>query len=80
MSQKLSRPKRWASTLWGWGTFPNHRGYVGVYDDDRIQISFLSKASELEVAGDGCWIRLSRQDARMLARRLNQCLDRTAKP
>ena len=54
---------------------------IGVYPQWIVR---TSDESTLEVqffpdAGDGLGFKISRSDARMLARRLNQCLDDTMK-
>ena len=53
------------------GVTPN--GVVRTTDDDRILIAVWDGKAEERV------ITVSRRDARLLARRINQCLDGTAK-
>lgn len=52
------------------GSYPQQ--YVRTADEQTLELSFHTEA---EFAG---WaVKLSRRDARMLARRINQCLDET---
>jgi len=52
------------------GVYPN--GWVETASDDRIAISYTHGI------GHGVYrIELSRKDARLLAKRINQCLDDT---
>lgn len=57
---------------------------IGVYPnqwvraiDDTIEIAFADETTRQ--TGDGWRVSLSRADARLLAKRLNQCLDETRK-
>lgn len=45
--------------------------YVRTADESNVEVTFVI------AAGEAWAVRLSRHDARMLARRLNQCLDET---
>ena len=62
------------ATVWGVGIPPNMRAYVCTLDDDQILIAVADQWR-------GGWddIEVDRQTARMIARRINQCLDATAK-
>ena len=51
--------------------YPN--GYVRTADNDMVQVIFC------EERGQTCGLMLTRKDARLLAKRINQCLDRTVK-
>jgi hypothetical protein len=68
------RFKKWRSTCWAWGkigTREGSRGYVSV-TDVGIHISLYR---DDEVIGFG--LDLTRFEARMLARRINECLEAT---
>jgi hypothetical protein len=52
------------------GKYPN--GYVQTTEDNQILMSFFDKEGE-----DGIGIIRSRRDARLLARRILQCLEKT---
>lgn len=69
----MSRPNRAPSTVWGLrplGTYPN--GYVRTLEEDDIEIVHIEKErSPAE------FLVMSRKDARLLAKRINQCLDKT---
>lgn len=54
-------------TIWPLRMEPS--AYVRTTDDDRIEL----------VTYDGFRLVIDRADARLLARRINQCLDKTAK-
>jgi hypothetical protein len=63
------------SIIWslrGVGTYPN--GYVRTTDDDGIH---LVQVDTEDGPVQEMW--LTRADARLLARRINECLDRTRK-
>lgn len=67
-------PNRAPSTVWLLrhpGTYPN--GYVLTRVNEEIRISFFDSEDF------GNHIFMSRQDARLLAKRINQCLDATVK-
>lgn len=51
------------------GSYPQQ--YVRTADDENLELSFHVEHR------DGWAVKLSRRDARMLARRINQCLDET---
>lgn len=53
----------------------NHNGQISTTEHDMIQIMWWND----RVDGDLMSIVLPRQSARMLAKRLNQCLDSTNK-
>lgn len=53
------------------GVYP--QWIVKTHDVDTLEIQCFPDA------GDGVGLRISRKDARMLAKRLNQCLDDTMK-
>ena len=61
------------TTVWGVGLPPDMRAYVRTGDQDSIRIA-------AEVDGYG-WSELvvDRQTARMIAKRINECLDATVK-
>lgn len=63
------------TTVWGVGMPPNMRAYVRTSDDDCIEISAKNPWDD----GDWEWLVVDRQTARMIARRINECLDATAK-
>lgn len=68
------KPNRAPNTSWMMrtpGTYPN--GYVRTLPGDRIQISYYDHQHHPQT------IMLDRQDARLLAKRVNQCLDETVK-
>lgn len=52
------------------GTYPN--AYVETVDKDRVAIAFLNREPIPSWA-----VELTRRDARLLAKRINQCLDET---
>jgi len=52
------------------GGYPN--GYVRTEDEKHLDISFF-----LEEGRDGAGFTVTRQFAKMLARRINQCLEAT---
>ncbi|HEX6684984.1 MAG TPA: hypothetical protein VF062_19500 [Candidatus Limnocylindrales bacterium] len=62
-----------ASWLMRWpaSVYPN--GYVRTAIDDLIQIVYFERDGQAQV------LMLNRRDARLLARRINQCLDGTVK-
>lgn len=66
------------TTVWGVGMPPNMRAYVRTTDDDRI---LIAAADQLDENGLDDWFALDvdRQTARMIARRINECLDATVK-
>lgn len=55
------------------GVYPQQ--YVRTLDEDHIGVSFHATLNGL-----GREVRLTRHEARMLARRLNECLDDTRSP
>ena len=60
-------------TVWGLrypGTYPN--GHVRTTDDDEIEVGYYHGFTER-------YITLPRRDARLLAKRINQCLDKTTR-
>jgi len=61
------------TTVWGVGMPPNMRAYVRTADDAGITIAARDR--------DEGWKALvvDRQTARMIARRINECLDETKK-
>ena len=62
------------STIWPVrqvGVYPNY--YVQTEDDDRISIASADGGMYMTA------ILMSRKDARLLAKRINQCLDETVK-
>jgi hypothetical protein len=62
-------------TIWGLrplGTYPN--GYVRTDENDDIEI--------VHTESENCpteFLVMSRRDARLLAKRINQCLDKTTR-
>ena len=52
-------------------SYPN--GYVNTADGDLIQVVYFERPSYPQT------LTLSRKDARLLAKRINQCLDGTVK-
>jgi len=71
----MSEPNRASNTLWcmRWppATYPN--GYVSTREDDLIQVAYFEREGYPQS------MTLSRKDARLLAKRINQCLDGTVK-
>lgn len=70
----LRKANRSPGTVWAMlriGTFPN--GFVRTLEDDKILVTY-----HLE-RGDMQFIRLTRRHARLLAKRINECLDDTNK-
>lgn len=61
-----------------WGLRKNGLGYVRTLPDDQILVSVINSGSTLVHPGRGL-IAMDRATARLLARRINQCLDATAK-
>lgn len=63
------------SIVWTVGRHPNVRAYVRTTVSDKIMIAADDQKR------DGLWdyIEVDRQTARMIARRINQCLDATVK-
>jgi len=57
---------RWPPT-----EYPN--GYVLTSEDDEIRVTYFEHEQDAQT------IWLSRKDARLLAKRINQCLDATVK-
>lgn len=55
--------------------WPPDSGYVRTTDDDGIEVALPHPGSSRLIC-----IEMSRNDARLLAKRLNQCLDETRKP
>lgn len=53
------------------GVYPN--GFVRTLEDDKVLVTFH------EEYGDVQFIKLGRRDARLLAKRINECLDQTRK-
>lgn len=69
-------PSRAPSSIWSLrhpGTYPN--AWVRTIEGDRIEVTQVASADF--ALGR---LVLSRRDARLLARRLNECLDATVKP
>jgi len=60
------------TTVWGVGLPPNMRAYVRTTDDDMILIAADDWPE---------WSRIivTRREARMIAKRINECLDKTKK-
>lgn len=71
----MSAENRAPGTVWGFRVDGSE--YVRTLDGDRI-LMYLTDVSN-ERAPESVCVIVSRRDARMLAKRLNQCLDRTAK-
>lgn len=59
-------------TIWSVGWPKDLRAYVRTTDDDRIRIA-------VDVGGYWSDLIVDRQTARMIARRINECLDATVK-
>lgn len=68
------------STVWGVGMPPNMRAYVRTTDEDRILVAADCQENDAWGNRRG-WdaIEVDRQTARMIARRINECLDATVK-
>lgn len=65
--------KHQPTTIWPshrMGVYPNQ--YVRTESADSVSVGFVEQRGAAM-----CTLTLSRHDARMLARRLNQCLDET---
>ena len=76
----MSEPNRAPSSVWMLrppgpdDAYPN--GHVRTAGGDRIEIAYRESLGRVGVVGV---IHLSRKDARLLAKRINQCLDDTRK-
>ena len=68
----MTEPNRAPSTVWSLRRDMGC-GYVCTMDDDKVAIFVPSDSGY--VAG----IRVSRKDARLIAKRINECLDATVK-
>lgn len=78
--------KHMATSVWGFwrenrmnGKWRN--GYVRTVSDKLIEVSLMPK-DKIKIGidltgGDGLGIRMTRNEARMLARRINECLEAT---
>ena len=53
------------------GSYPN--GYIQTADDDEIRVTYFMHEGYPQT------IFMTRRDARLIAKRINQCLDATAK-
>lgn len=72
----MRAPNRAPGTAWFLRpppTYPN--GYVTTESGDEIQVVFSEREGSSPAA-----MYMSRRDARLLAKRINQCLDETVKP